>query len=69
MVIILQTRHKFWSIQQLKDQNIQQQKIPMRRSYDFTFFMLVVETVECLFFSWVEELPLAERLLTMTSRD
>ena len=37
----------------------------MRRSYDFTFFVLVVETVECLFFSWVEDLPVAERLLTI----
>ena len=37
----------------------------MRRSYDFTFFVLVVETVECLFFSWVKDLPVAERLLTI----
>ena len=32
-----------------KKQNIQQQKISIRRSYDFTFFVLVVENVECLF--------------------
>ena len=37
----------------------------MRRSYDLTFFVLVVGTVECLFFSWVEDLPVAERLLTI----
>ena len=37
----------------------------MRRSYDFTFFVLVFETVKCLFFSWVEDLPVAERLLTI----
>ena len=37
----------------------------MRRSCDFTFFKLVVETVECLFFSWVEDVPAAERLLTI----
>ena len=37
----------------------------MRRSYDFTFFVLVVETVECLFFSWVEDLLVAEHSLTI----
>ena len=37
----------------------------MRRSYDFTFFVLVVETVECLFFSWVEDLLIAEHSLTI----
>ena len=37
----------------------------MRRSYDFTFFVLVVETVECLFFSCIEDSPVAERLLTI----
>ena len=41
----------------------QRQKISMRRSYDITFFVFVVETVECLFFSWVEDLPVAECLL------
>ena len=51
-------------MQQLKDQNIQRQKISRRISYDFTFFVLVVGTFECLFFSWVEDLPVAERLLT-----
>ena len=35
----------------------------MRRSYDFTFFVLVVETVEYLLFSW--DLPVTERLLTI----
>ena len=65
LVIILQIWHKFWNIHQLKDQNIQRQKISMRRSCDFTFFKLVVETVECLFFSWVEDVPAAERLLTI----
>ena len=51
-------------MQQLKDQNIQRQKISRRISYDFTFFVLVVGTVECLFFSWVKDLSVAERLLT-----
>ena len=37
----------------------------MKRSYDITFFVLDVETVECLFFSWVEDLAVAERLLTI----
>ena len=37
----------------------------MRRSYDFTVFISVVETVECLFFSWVEDLPVADRLLAI----
>ena len=40
----------------------------MRRSCDFTFFKLVVETVECLFFSWVEDVPAAERLLTIWNK-
>ena len=52
-------------MQQLKDQNIQRQKISVRKSYNFTFFVLVVGTVECLFFSWVEDLPTTERLLTI----
>ena len=52
-------------MQQLKDQNIQRQKISVRKSYNFTFFVLVVGTVECLFFSWVEDLPIAERFLTI----
>ena len=37
----------------------------MRRLYDITCFVLVVETVECLFFSWVEDLLVAERLLAI----
>ena len=35
---------------------------------EFTFFKLVVETVECLFFSWVEDVPAAERLLTIWNK-
>ena len=35
----------------------------MRRSY--TFFVLVVETVDCLFFCWVEDILVAERFLTI----
>ena len=39
-------------ILELKDQNIQRQKISMRTSYHFTFFVLFVETVERLLTIW-----------------